>query len=426
MSATWELKEHSTGELKATVSGDTWTSAQDKAFKKIAKTVSIPGFRKGKVPTNLLKKQIDPQQVMYEAVEEIAQQVLEEGIKEHSLELVDRPSLNIDAISKEEVTLKFDITVKPEVTLGEYKNLDVTKEAVVVTDDDINAQMKKIQEAKADFIIKDEGATVENGDTAVIDFEGFKDGVAFENGAGTSYPLEIGSGSFIPGFEEQLIGMKAEETREINLTFPEAYHAEELAGQDVVFKVTVHEIKFKELPEFNDEMVKEQKIEGVETVEAFREYTLKQLTEQKEAQVEDMFVDQLLDQVVNNAQVEIPQVMIEDEISESVKAFASRISQQGFDLDNYLKLTNMSMEDLRAQFNEEANNKVRCRLVLDKIAKQEQLDITKEDIDAEYKKLAELYHMEESYLMQLLSNDVIAYDLRIRKALELIKESAGK
>ncbi len=426
MSATWELKEHSTGELTSTVSGDVWKQAQEKAFKKIAKSVTIPGFRKGKVPENLLRKQIGTEQVLYEAVDVIAQSVLEDGIKEHALELVDRPSLNVKSINKEEVTLAFDITVKPDVALGEYKNLDVKKEAVTVSDDDVMNVIKSIQDSKAEFMIKEEDATVENGDTAVIDFEGFKDGVAFDNGSGTSYPLEIGSGAFIPGFEEQLIGMKAGETKDINLTFPKEYQAEELAGQDVVFKVTVHEIKVKELPDFTDEMVKELKIEDVETVGAYKDYTLKQLTEEKERQVEDKFVDQLLETVVHNAQMDIPPVMLESEIDESVQVFSNRIAQQGFDLDTYLKLSNMRMDDLRAQFANEADSKVRVRLVLEKIADVEHLETTNEEIETEYTKMAEQYKMEESLLKNLLANDMVAYDLRLRKALDLIKETAGK
>lgn len=426
MSSTWELKEHSTGELTTSVSGDIWKEAQDKAFKKIAKDVQLPGFRKGKVPANLLKKNINPQSVLYEAVDAVAGDSLVEAVKEHELDIVGRPSLDIDSIDQDEVVFKFTISVKPEVKLGDYKNLDVKKEAATVSDDEVNAQIKAIQERNADFIIKEEDGVVENGDTAVIDFEGFKDDVAFEGGAGENYPLEIGSGAFIPGFEEQLIGMKAEETRDIKVTFPEEYQAADLAGQEATFKVTVHEIKYKELPEFTDEMVKEQNIENVETVAAFKEYAMKNLTEQKEAKVEEAFTNELLTKVVENAEVEIPQVMIDEECDGMVNDFAQRLQSQGYALDSYLQLTGMTMESIREQFAVDAKNKVAVRLVLEAIAVKENMEISEDEINAEMENIAKTYSMEVEKVKQLISNDAVSYDLRMRKALELIKETAGK
>lgn len=426
MSSTWELKEHSTGELTTSVSGDIWKEAQDKAFKKLAKDVQMPGFRKGKVPAAILKKSVNPQSVLYEAVDAVASDALVEAIKEHELDMIGRPSLDIDSINENEVIFKFTVSVKPEVKLGDYKNLDVQKEAATVNDDDINAQIKMIQEKNADFIIKDEDATVENGDTATIDFEGFKDGVAFEGGAGENYPLEIGSGSFISGFEEQLIGMKAGETKDIDVTFPENYQAKDLAGQAAVFKVTVHEIKYKELPEFTDEMVKEQNIEGVETVEAFKEYTMKNLSEQKANKVEEAFTNNLLTKVVENAEVDIPQVMIDEECEVMMNDFANRLQSQGFSLDSYLQLTGMKPEELRAQFALDAENKVAVRLVLEAIAAEEHLEVSEEDIEKEMENIATTYSMEIEKVKQLISNDAVSYDLRMRKALDLIKETAGK
>lgn len=426
MSSTWELKEHSTGELTASVSGDIWKEAQDKAFKKLAKNVALPGFRKGKVPANLVKKNVNPQSVLYEAVDAVATDALVEAIKEHELDMVGRPSLDIDKIDENEVIFKFTVSVKPEVKLGQYKNLDVKKEAATVSDEEVEAQIKVIQEKNADFIIKEEDGTVENGDTAVIDFEGFKDGVAFEGGAGNDYPLEIGSGAFIPGFEEQLIGMKAEETREIKVTFPEAYQAEELAGQEATFKVTVHEIKYKELPEFTDEMAKEQKIEGVDSVATFKEYAMKNLSEQKANKVEEAFTNELLTKVVDNAEVDIPQVMIDEECDQMLQDFANRLQSQGYSLDAYLQLTGMSTESIREQFAIDAKNKVAVRLVLEAIAVEENIEISEADINAELENIATMYSMELEKVKQLISNDAVSYDLRMRKALELIKETAGK
>ncbi len=426
MNSKWELKEHSTGDLTVSVEGETWEKAQKKAFAKLAKNVQLPGFRKGKVPANVLKRAVNPQSVMYEAIDEIANDVFLEAVKEQNLEIVGKASLDIDDISEAKVTMKFTVAIKPEVKLGDYKNLDVKKEAVTITDAEVNAQIKQIQERNADFVIREDDEAIENGDTAVIDFEGSKDGVLFEGGSGTSYPLEIGSGSFIPGFEEQCIGMKKGETKEITVTFPENYQAAELAGQEAQFKVTVHEIKYKQLNDFDDEMVKEQNIEGVETVDAFKEYTLKNLTEQKEQQVDEAFTNELLTKIVDGAEIDIPQAMIDEECDGLVNDFAQRLKAQGFEMDTYLKLTNMSEEALREQFAIDAKNKVSARLVLEAIADAESIVISEDDINTEIETIAKTYNMESEQVKQLIPNESVSYDLKMRKALELVKETAGK
>lgn len=426
MNSKWELKEHSTGDLTVSVEGETWEKAQKKAFAKLAKNVQLPGFRKGKVPANVLKRAVNPQSVMYEAIDEIANDVFLEAVKEQNLEIVGKASLDIDDISEAKVTMKFTVAIKPEVKLGDYKNLDVKKEAVTITDAEVNAQIKQIQERNADFVIREDDEAIENGDTAVIDFEGSKDGVLFEGGSGTSYPLEIGSGSFIPGFEEQCIGMKKGETKEITVTFPENYQAAELAGQEAQFKVTVHEIKYKQLNDFDDEMVKEQNIEGVETVDAFKEYTLKNLTEQKEQQVDEAFTNELLTKIVDGAEIDIPQAMIDEECDGLVNDFAQRLKAQGFEMDTYLKLTNMSEEALREQFAIDAKNKVSARLVLEAIADAESIVISEDDINTELETIAKTYNMESEQVKQLIPSESVSYDLKMRKALELVKETAGK
>ena len=240
MSSKWELKEKSTGELVATVEGDVWKSAQKKAFNKIKKNINIPGFRKGQAPAALIKKQVPVQNILLDAVDEVANKVLTDGVEEHNLWLVARPQLSIDEINEEKVILKFICAVKPEVKLGEYKNLPIKKKATRVTQKEVDAEVERLQQRYAEMEIKEEGA-VENGDTAVI-----KDGVAFDGGKGEDYPLEIGSGSFIPGFEEQIVGMNKGETKDVEVTFPENYGASDLAGQPAVFKVTVKEIKVKD------------------------------------------------------------------------------------------------------------------------------------------------------------------------------------
>ena len=425
MGSKWELKEKSTGELVATVEGETWKSAQKKAFNKIKRNINIPGFRKGQAPVALIKKQVPVQNILMDAVEEIANQVLSESVEEHDLWLVARPTLSIDEINEEKVILKFICAVKPEVKLGEYKNLPVKKKATRVTQKEIDAEVERLRERYADMEIKEDG-TVENGDTAVIDFEGFKDDVAFEGGKGEDYPLEIGSGSFIPGFEEQLIGMSKGESRDINVTFPENYGAADLAGQPAVFKVTVKDIKCKVLPEANDELVKEAKIKDVETLEDYRAYMKKSLSENKERENEENFTSELLTKIVENAEVEIPDAMIESETDQMVNEFKQRLSAQGFTLEQFAAVTGQDEEIIRGEMRKDAEKKVNVRLVLEAIAEAEDLTVSDEDIDAELQGIADQYGMPLEQVKQLISNDAVSYDLRQRKALELIKETAGK
>ncbi|MCI8271433.1 MAG: trigger factor [Erysipelotrichaceae bacterium] len=425
MSSKWELKEHSVGELTTTVSGDTWKKAQNKAFKKLAKNVELPGFRKGQAPESLIKKHISTQSILMEAVEEVAGKALMDGVEEHDLQLVARPQLDFDGIDEEKVDFKFIITVKPEVTLGEYKNLDVKKADASVTDEDVAAEVTRLQERYAELVVKEDGA-VEEKDTAVIDFEGFKDGVAFEGGKGENYPLEIGSGSFIPGFEEQLIGMKAEETREIKVTFPENYQAADLAGQEATFKVTVHEIKTKELPAADDELIKQAEMKDIETLDAFKEHTKEELKKQKENKAEEDFTNELLTKVVDNASVDVPQVMIDEETDNMYHDFAQRLQSQGFGLEQYLQITGMSEESIRNEMAKDADKKVTVRLVLEAIADAEKLEVSEKEIEEEMESISKMYNMEIDKIKQMVSNDAVSYDLRMRKALELIKESAGK
>lgn len=425
MSSTWELKEKSQGELKATVEGEVWQKAQKKAFKKLAKKVNLPGFRPGQAPEALVKKHISSQNILMEAIDDVAGEALSAGVAEHELNLVARPSLDIDSIDEEKVTFKFTITVKPEVKLGQYKGLDITKEDAAVTDEDVEAEVTRLQERFADLVVKEEGA-VEDGDTAVIDFEGFKDDVAFEGGKGEQYPLVIGSGSFIPGFEEQLIGMKSEESKDINVTFPEDYQVEDLAGAPVVFKVTVYEIKAKELPEANDELVKQAEIKDVETLEAFKEYSRKNLETTKANQAENKFESEILTAITEASEVEIPEVMIEEETDNLVRDFAQRLQSQGFSLDQFKQVTGQDDDMIRAEMGKDAFNKVKVRLVLEAIAAEEKIEISEDDVNAEMERIANMYNMETEQVRSMVSADAVSYDLRIRKALELIKESAGK
>ena len=425
MSSTWELKEKSTGELKTTVEGEAWKKAQKKALNKLVKKVNLPGFRKGHAPVALIKKQIGTRAILAEAIDEVASDALMAGVKEHDIFAVSTPNLDIESIDEEKAVLKFNITVKPEVKLGAYKNLDIKKEDDTVTDEDVEAELTSLQGRYADLVLKENGK-VENGDTAVIDFEGFKDGVPFEGGKADAYPLVIGSGSFIPGFEEQLLGMSSEETKEVNVTFPENYQEKELAGQPAVFKVTVHDIKEKVLPELNDELVKQAKIKDVETVDAYKEYARKNLETSKIKAAEDKFEDALLTAVCDASEVEIPQVMIDDETDSLVREFEQRLTSQGFSVEQFKQITGQTDEMIREEVGKDALNRVKVRLVLEAIAKAENIEITEEDINKELENVATTYNMPLEQVKQLISGDAISYDLRNRKALEIIKETAGK
>lgn len=422
MSSTWNLQEHSQGELKVKINGEAWKNAQEDAFKKLAKNVEVKGFRKGQVPEAMARKQIAQQNILMEAIDVVAGKALQDGIKEHDLWIIARPELGVDAVSDEEVTLTFKVTVKPEVTLGEYKGIEVKKDAVKVEDSEVQLQIEQLQQRFAELAVKEEG-TVENGNTAVIDFEGFKDGVAFEGGKGENYPLEIGSGSFIPGFEEQLIGLKTGESKDIDVTFPENYGQADLAGAPVTFKVTVHEIKEKTLPEVNDDLIKDAEIKDVETVEAFKAYVIENTTAQKEQDAERKYENDLLTKLIENATVEIPAVMVEDEVNSMMNDFAQRLAQQGFPMDQYFQMTGMDADKMKEQMQPEAQNKVNVRLVLDKIAEVEDIKVEDADVEAEFERIAAQYNMEVDKVKEVIQPESIQYDLRLQKAVEIVKDN---
>ena len=424
MSSTWELKEKSTGELTTTVEGETWKKAQEKTFKKLAKNVNLPGFRKGHAPESLVRKQISTQHILMEAIDEVAGEALSAGVEEHNLQLVARPELGIDSIDEEKVTFKFTVTVKPEVKLGAYKGLDIKKEEVNVTDEDVNAEISRLQDRFAELVVKEEGC-VENGDTAVIDFEGFKDGVAFEGGKGEAYPLVIGSGSFIPGFEEQLVGMKSEETKEINVTFPEEYHAENLAGKDAVFKVKVKEIKKRELPELDDDFASE--VSEFDTMDEFRADVRKKLEEAAENKAKVETENAVIDKVIENAEFDLPDAMVETQIDNSVRDFAQRLSYQGMNLDMYMQYTGMTMDALRAQFAEQAKKQLSGSLVLEAIQKAEGIEAGPEEVELELVDMSKKYNMELDKLKELLGDaekESIKKDLEIQKTITMIVNNA--
>lgn len=413
--------ENAKVEITSVVDGEKWAEAYNKAFNKLAAKTSIDGFRKGKAPKNILKKVINPQSVCYEAVDEIAQSVLEEAIKEHSVELIDRPELNLGTVNETSCTFIFTCPVPPDVELGDYKNLGYHVEEVSVTDGDVEAELDKLKEQKAELEIKEEGE-LENGDISVIDYEGFKDGVPFEGGKGENFELTIGSGQFIPGFEEQLIGMKTEEEKEINVTFPENYHVEELKGQPVIFKVKLHEIKKKVLPELDEELIKDLKIENVNTLDELKEYYRANLLKSRKDWAENKAIDEAINKLVEEAAVEIPEVMINSMCDNMINEYGQQFMAQGLSMEQFRSMFGENVDGLRNAFRPEAEKRVKTNLCLNKLAELENLNVGAEDLEKYYSDLAETYSMPVEDVKKYIPESNAKEDLKVRKALDFIRQ----
>lgn len=423
MNTTWTVKEHSEGELQVTVDGEVWEKAQKKVFNNLKQSVNLKGFRKGHVPEALIRKQIPAKAVYDYAAEEVANEALAQAVEETKIELVARPTLEVKEADDKSVTLVFHCVVMPEVTLKEYKGLDIHKEEVSVTDEDVEKEVERIQNRYADWVLREEDQAAENGDQVTIDYVGTIDGVPFDGGSAENYPLELGSGTFIPGFEDQLVGVKSGKEKDVVVTFPEAYAAKDIAGKEAVFKCTVHEIKYKDLPEANDELIKKLKREGVETLEKFKEVTKEDLAKRKEQQAENDFTSALIAKVTEDAEVDIPMVMVENEVNRLYRNFENQMMQSGYTAKQYFEASGQNEADLKEMMKPEAENNVKTSLVLEEIVKAENIEIDEEAIEAEYKNMSETYGMDVDRIKQLVSPDNIQYDLAQKKAIELLKES---
>ena len=419
--AEYKKIENAKAELTCTLDGETWEKARKTAFNKLAKKVEIKGFRKGQAPKNLVEKYVSNNEVLIDAAESLAQEALNKAVEEHHVTLIDRPNLKIDEINDEKCVLTFECPVYPDVELKDYKKLKYNVEEVKVEDKEVDDQIADLLNRKADLELKEDGE-VEDGDTAVIDFEGFLNDVPFEGGKGENYDLVIGSHTFIPGFEEQLIGMKSEETKDIEVTFPEDYQAENLKGQKTKFTVTVHEIKKKVLPELNDEFVKEQKLENVNTVEELKEFTKKNLTTRKENEAKAKADEDLVNQLADITTVDIPEVMVKSELDNMVQNYESRLMQQGLNLAQFLQFTNQSIDDFRNQMSDDAKKRIKVNLALDEIAKKENIEVSDQDITDEYQKMADMYGMEVEQIKNFVPEFTLKDDLRLQKALDFLKK----
>ncbi len=415
-----EKLEKSMVKLTIAVSAEELEAAKADAFKKNGKSIQIPGFRKGKAPRKMIEKMYGPDVFLEDAINECYPQAYEQAMIEAKINPVD--VANIEMLDMEDGGFAFAATVavEPEITIGEYKGLTAEKPEAKVLAADIKAELTRMAENAATEEVVDRA--IKKGDTAVIDFEGFIDGVPFEGGKAENYSLVIGSGSFIPGFEDQLVGVKAGEEKEVVVVFPEDYHAEELKGKGANFKCKVHEVKEKSIPKIDDELAKD--VSEFETLEELKKDIKAKLMEGRKQAAEDDFTDNLFTKLLETLEGDIPDVMYERHIDNMVEDFSYRLQVQGMNLDSYLQMTQMNKEDFRGLFREQAQRQVKIRLALEKIMEMENLEATEEEIDEEYKKMAEAYGVEEDRLRQAVSKDNLIHDIKMNKAKELIKANA--
>ena len=422
--STWTLKEKSMGDMNVTVEGQQWKDAVDKAFKKIAKNVKIDGFRKGHVPTGMIEKKVSMEERYAQAIEDNANEWMRDAFKELDLNPISQPQLDVKSMSADKAELVFTFAVMPEVELGEYKGLKYEMESVEVTDDEINDEIDRMRKQYADLETVEGEA--KDGDTVKIDYEGFKDGVAFEGGKADGYNLKLGSGSFIPGFEDQLIGCKAGDEKELNLTFPEDYHAEDLKGAAVVFKVTVHEVTREVLPELDDDFAKDTNIPNVETVDDLKKTVMERLEAAKKSQAESAADEKLFEQLSENTKVDMPDALVDDEANNQIQQMAAQIQQYGLSFSQYLQMMGKTIDDLRADYRENAEKSVKLRLALNKIAEVENLEATDEDVEEQYHDLSVQYGMDVEKIKPLVSEELIRQDVKTTKAYNFVKDNAVK
>ena len=417
-----EKLEKSMVELQFSIDAETFKAAVNNAFKREGKKYAIPGFRKGKAPRHMIEKMYGSDIFHYDAVNDLFPEAYEAAVKEAKIDVVGRPDPEVVSMSEADgVVLKVKVAVKPEVELGEYAGLTVTKEAKNVNEADVDAEVKRMQDGNGRLLTR-EGAA-ENGDTVDIDFEGFVDGKAFEGGKAEHYSLVLGSGSFIPGFEDQVVGHSAGEEFDVNVKFPEEYGAAELAGKDATFKIKLHEVKYKELPALDDDFAKD--VSEYDTLDELKDSIRNNIKTNLDKQAEQKVENDLMDQVIANMKADIPDAMVDSRIDELVQDFEYRISQQGLKLADYLKYMGMNIEQFRAQFKEQADKQVKMRLAMEAIVAKEGITASDEEFEEEVKRIADAYKMEADKVKSIVDAAAVKADLAINKAIDFVKEKAN-
>src|SRR5574344_819815 len=412
--------ENNTKKETIKIEGKKWTEAIDKAIDKALAKVKIDGFRKGHVPKDVFIKKYGEESVLMDAADLCLNDAYNEMLeKNKDLQIVAQPELNVKKLDKESLEVEFTLTLKPTVKLGKYKGLTVKKDEVKVSKKEIEDSIKQMRQRYAENVVK-EGA-IENGDLAIIDFEGFKDGVAFDGGKGENYSLEIGSNTFIPGFEEQLIGMNKGETKEIEVTFPEDYQSEDLKGAKATFKVTVNEIKAVEVPELNKELFEDLGMEGGDSKESLEKTVEENIKARKDMDAENKYMDALLEEAANTMTVDVPEVMIHEEEHRMVHQYEDNLKMQGITLEQFFQFTNSNEEALMEQMKSEAEKRVKYRLMLEEIAKAESFEISEKEVDEEANTLANKYQMpKEDFIKEFGGLEMIKYDMEMRRAMEIL------
>ncbi|MDG0813731.1 trigger factor [Cohnella rhizosphaerae] len=426
MQAKWEKIEKNVGVLEVEIDEAKVAEALDKAFKKVVQKVNVPGFRKGKVPRGIFESRFGIESLYQDAIDILLPGAYSEAVEQTGIVPVDRPDVDVEQFGKgQPFIFKAKVTVKPEVTLGEYKGLEAPAADSEVNEEEIAAELERLQNRHAELVVVDEGPA-QNGDTTIIDFEGFLDGEPFEGGKGERYSLELGSGSFIPGFEEQVVGLNIAEDKDINVTFPENYQAENLAGKDVVFKVKLHEIKRKNLPALDDEFAKD--VSEFDTFDEYKADLTSKLKERKEKEAEAAKENALIDKAAEGAELEIPAAMIESEIDSMLKDFESRLRMQGMTLDLYYQFSGQDEEALKGQMRVDAEKRVRNNLVLEAIANAENLEISEDELSAELDNLSKMYNRSADELRTIFGSngyiDTLNADLKVRKAVKFLIENS--
>ena len=410
-------------ELVVAIDAETFEKAVDVAFKKNVKKLQVPGFRKGKAPRGIVEKMYGENVFYEEALNECYPEAIDGAAKEAGVEIVDFQDVEFDlkSIGKEGVEFSVKVTVKPEVTVKNYKGLKAEKASVEVTDEDVNAEIERFRE-RASTMVPVEDRAAENDDVVVFDFDGYVDGEAFEGGKAEGYSLKLGSGQFIPGFEDQIVGKKIDEEFDVNVTFPEDYHAEELKGKEAVFKCKLHEIKSRVLPEVDDEFAKD--VSEFETLDELKEDIKKKVAERKEADAETGLQTQLIEAMLEGFEAEIPQAMIETKVMENIRDFDYSLQMQGLNMQQYMQYMGLTLDSIKEQYKEQSEKQVKMRLAFEKIAELESLEPTEEEIEGQYKEYAEMYSMDVDKIKASIPQEELVKDLKVKKASDFIKDNA--
>ena len=416
-----EVIEKNRYELQISVDKATFDAAVTAVYRKQAKNISVPGFRKGKAPRSVIEKMYGTGVFFEDAINDLIPDAYTEAAKESGLEIVGQPEFDIVSIDENGLVLSAKVYVKPDVEIKDYCGIEVEKKVEAVTDEDVNKELEVIRERNSREIdVTDRAA--EMGDTTVIDFEGFCDGVAFEGGKGTDYALKLGSGSFIPGFEEQIVGKNIDEEFDVNVTFPEEYHAAELAGKPAVFKVKIHAITNVELPALDDDFAKD--VSEFDTLDEYKADIKAKIEKRHETAAENAVEDKLVEVLIEKLEADIPEAMYEAETENYVRDYDTRLRAQGLDLKTYFKYTGMNLDSLREQMRPQAERQVKARLALEKIAALENIEATEDDINEEYNNIATAYGIEIEQVKESIEADAIAADMKVKKALDFVKEKA--